>query len=154
MLRAEVSASTFSFFAGVVTGHENLSTPNFSRVQILTRCLRWSSITFDIEGVGKVTLALLSSPSFPFGGKRGSREKMMCTKIPKQISPSVRLLHLTRGLRIISSFDDTRPAKNDVQKIPKQRAIWSGTGQFGQHSSVADFPFFDILNRLHRQFWR
>ena len=83
MLVAEVSASTFSFFAGVVTGHENLSTPDFSRVQILTRCLRWSSITFDIEGVGKVTLALLSSPSFPFGGKRGNREKMMCTKIPK-----------------------------------------------------------------------
>ena len=110
MLRAEVSASTFSFFAGVVTGHENLSTPDFSRVQILTRCLRWSSITFDIEGVGKVTLALLSSPSFPFGGKRGSREKNDRWKIPKhrRLANSltrglVQLLHLTRGLRIISS---------------------------------------------------
>ena len=76
----------------------------------MTRCLRWSSITFDIEGVGKVTLALLSSPSFPFGGKRGNREKMMCTKIPKhrRLANSltrglVQLLHLTRGLRIISS---------------------------------------------------
>ena len=44
----------------------------------MTRCLRWSSITFDIEGVGKGTLALLGSPSFPFGGKRGHREKMIC----------------------------------------------------------------------------
>ena len=50
--------------------------------------------------------------------------------------------------------DNRLVTKNDLQNIPEQRAIWSGTGQFGQNFSVADFPFFDILNRLHRQFWR
>ena len=142
MLRAEVSASTFSFFAGVVTGHENLSTPDFSRVQILTRCLRWSSITFDIEGVGKVTLALLSSPSFPFGGKRGSREKNDRWKIPKHRGKfSLAAPTPTPSL-------DSSAGVLDLTKFLQEILLWNFAPIIFQPITAPDLRWREILDIL------